>query len=366
MRFKLLVMAMSMLLCGCSTTEREVIEAPPIEWDPPRYTCARTTGPIQIDGKLDEPDWRSVPRTREFGDIRGPGHPRPAHTTRASMLWDDDYLYVGAALEEPHVWATLTERDSVIYYDDDFEVFIDPDGDTHEYYELEINALGTEWDLFLGRPYRDGGPADHDWNIEGLISAVQVDGTLNDPGDTDRGWVVEIAFPWAALAEFAHRPSPPQPGDLWRLGFSRVDWEVEAIDGNYVKRVDPTSGKTLPENNWTWSQQGLIAMHYPEMWGFVHFTDTPADRLDPAASFELPAGERAGWALRRLYYAQSAWRADHRGYADDARQLDLGIETVDEFSWPPQITIVEAGYVALIHGVDGGSLSIDHEGRLRR
>ena len=72
------------------------------------------------------------------------------------MLWDDTYLYVGALLEEPHVWATLTQHDSVIFHDNDFEVFIDPDGDNHEYCEIEINALNTEWDLFLNKPYRDG------------------------------------------------------------------------------------------------------------------------------------------------------------------------------------------------------------------
>ena len=75
------------------------------------------------------------------------------------MLWDDDFFYIAAALEEPHVWATLTEHDSVIFQDPDFEVFLDPDGDNHSYYEIEINALGTVWDLRLVKPYRDGGPA---------------------------------------------------------------------------------------------------------------------------------------------------------------------------------------------------------------
>jgi len=75
------------------------------------------------------------------------------------MLWDDTYFYVAAQLEEPDVWATLTQRDTVIFYDNDFEVFIDPDGDTHNYYELEVNAFGTLWDLMLLTPYRDGGPA---------------------------------------------------------------------------------------------------------------------------------------------------------------------------------------------------------------
>ena len=63
------------------------------------------------------------------------------------MLWDDEYFYFAAELIEDQIWATLTERDSVIFYDNDFEIFIDPDGDSHQYYEFEINALNTVWDL---------------------------------------------------------------------------------------------------------------------------------------------------------------------------------------------------------------------------
>ena len=121
-----------------------------------------------------------------------------------------DYLYVGADLEEPDVWATLTTRDSVIYQENDFEIFIDPDGDTHEYYELEINALNTVWDLMLVQPYRDGGPAIDAWDIAGLKTAVHVRGTLNRPGDKDDGWSIEIAMPWKVLAEAAPGARAPR------------------------------------------------------------------------------------------------------------------------------------------------------------
>ncbi len=56
-------------------------------------------------------------------------------------------------LGEPAIWGKLTKRDAIIYKDNDFEVFIDPDGDGLNYYELEINALGTIMDLFLKKPY---------------------------------------------------------------------------------------------------------------------------------------------------------------------------------------------------------------------
>ena len=121
-----------------------------------------------VDGRLDDAGWRDAPWTAEFVDIEGEARPRPALRTRAKMLWDDAFFYVGAELVEPHLWATLTRHDAVIFQDHDFEFFIDPNGDSHEYYEFEINALGTGWDLLLPRPYKDGGRAVHDWEIPGL------------------------------------------------------------------------------------------------------------------------------------------------------------------------------------------------------
>ena len=70
------------------------------------------------------------------------------------MLWDDEALYIAAEIEEPHVWATITEHDAVIFQDPDFEVFLDPDGDNHNYAELELNAKNTTWDLLLTKPAR--------------------------------------------------------------------------------------------------------------------------------------------------------------------------------------------------------------------
>ena len=184
---------------------------------PPKgYVCLRAGQPIVIDGKLDDAAWRVAPWTDDFVDIEGDAKPKPRFRTRVKMLWDDVFFYVGAQMEEPHVWATLTKHDSVIFHDNDFEVFIDPNGDNHEYYEFEINALNTGWDLLLPQPYRDGGKAVNSWEIPGLKTAVHVDGTLNDPRDVDRGWSVEMAFPWSVLKELAYRPAPPCAGGSYR------------------------------------------------------------------------------------------------------------------------------------------------------
>jgi hypothetical protein len=195
------------------------------------------------------------------------------------MLWDDRYLYIAAALDEPHVWGTLTERDAIIFYDNDFEVFIDPDGDAREYYEIEINALNTVFDLLLMRTYIDGGPALHEWNLEGLKTAVHVDGTLNDPADLDAGWSVELALPWSSLAEYAHQPTPPRDGNTWRMNFSRVEWRHRTVAGRYQKIPDTA------EDNWVWSPQGKINMHLPQHWGYVVFSTSS---MQPQSSRAAP------------------------------------------------------------------------------
>jgi Carbohydrate family 9 binding domain-like len=231
-----------------------------------RYTALRAPKPIKIDGRLDDAAWSRAPWTSDFVDIEGDAKPKPRFRTRAKMMWDDRYLYIGAELDEPHVWGTLTKHDSVIFRDNDFEVFIDPNGDTLEYYEFEMNALNTGWDLFLDKPYSKGGRARNEWEIPGLKTAVKVWGTLNDPSDRDRGWTLEIAMPWKALAEYAHRPSPPHHGDEWRINFSRVEWQHRIVDGKYEKVPD------TKEDNWVWSPQGVINMHVPEKWGYVRFS----------------------------------------------------------------------------------------------
>lgn len=158
---------------------------------PRAYACTRAKGPVHLDGDLSKSVWEASAWSEPFLDIEGPNKPPPVHRTRMKMLWDDTHLYVGAYLDEPHVWATLTERDSVIFQDNDFEIFLDPDGDHHAYLEVEINALGTVWDLLLTKPYRDGGKALTGYDLKGLRTAVMVRGTLNDPTDIDDGWGVE-------------------------------------------------------------------------------------------------------------------------------------------------------------------------------
>jgi hypothetical protein len=282
---------------------------------PKGYVCYRTTAPIRVDGAITDAEWAAAPWTDAFVDIEGDKQPKPRFKTRVKMLWDDEALYIAAELEEPHVWATLTEHDSVIFHDNDFEVFLDPDGDNHLYGELELNALNTTWDLLLTKPYKDGGKAVNAWEITGLKTGVKINGTLNDSRDKDTGWTLEIKWPWKGLKELSGVAMPPRDGDQWRINFSRVEWPLAVVDGAYR----PVAGRR--ENNWVWSPQGVVNMHRPETWGYVQFSTGAPGRASFKPDVTLPARR---W-LHTVYYAQGEFRKSHGRWAT----------TLAELAWPP-------------------------------
>ena len=305
---------------------------------PRSYVCYRAAAAPQIDGRLDDAAWQTVPWTDRFVDIEGDRRPLPRYRTQVKMLWDDEHFYIAVQMEEPHVWGTLTKHDSVIFHDNDFEVFLDPDGDNHEYYELEINALNTTWDLFLPKPYKDGGRADNSWEIPGLKTAVHCRGTLNDAGDEDQGWDLEIAIPWTSLREFANRPAPPRSGDQWRINFSRVEWRHEVADGKYQKIANSR------EDNWVWSPQGISDMHRPERWGYVQFSSDPPG----TSQFTIDLTAKGRDALMEVYHHQKAFFQQHKRWASSLSELGVDPLAASGASKPLQIHPTARGFHAML------------------
>lgn len=268
---------------------------------PRTYIANKTYDTIIVNGKADEVAWNKAQWSNVFIDIEG--KKKPDYDTRMKMIWDTKNVYVFAQFQEPHVWATLKQRDTIIFYNNDFEIFIDPDGDTHNYYEYEMNALNTIWDLFLSKPYRNHGKILGGWDFKGLQSAVDVQGTLNNPSDVDQGWSVEVAIPWSFVTEPGGKTKIPE-NEYWRMNFSRVNWEFDIINGRYYRKKDPKTKAFLSEKNWVWSPQGVINMHEPEHWGYVYFSTEEIGTVKP---FEIPKDEHIKWYLYELFreYSQS-------------------------------------------------------------
>ncbi len=270
-----------LLVSGCDTSQLVKLETLEL---PHLYIANTTEYPPVIDGKINPTEWDHAPWSEPFIDIEGVIQPK--FSTRFKLLWDTEHLYILAQLEEPHIWGTLKQRDTVVFYNNDFEVFIDPDGDTHKYMEIEINALNTVWDLFLERPYRNKVKADNGWDIDQLQTAVGHRGTLNNPSDTDQDWVIEMALPWKSLDRGIPTSSLPV-NEFWRMNFSRVQWEFELQNSQYQRKKN-AQGNFLPEHNWVWSPQGVINMHEPEHWGYVYFSEGNAPSHKIARPEEAP------------------------------------------------------------------------------
>ena len=266
-----------------------------------RYTCYRTNQSIEIDGNLNKAVWNKALKSPRFVDMATgtPGF----YDTRMAALWDENYLYIGFWVEEPFIEAHHTERDAVIFQENDVEVFIDG-GDC--YYELELNALGTLYEVFFiwRDAYKRGGRFDvhefdvherqsftfggdydrhpasfwkgthprgirwafTDWDFPGLKVATQIDGTLNDSSDIDKGWTAEIALPWSGMNWLANgRSLPPQDGDTWRIFFGRFQKLLNA--GKEVQ----------PHPAWVLSSHGIYDTHQPDRFPYITFSQTSID-----------------------------------------------------------------------------------------
>jgi hypothetical protein len=251
-----------------------------------RYTAYRTADAIHIDGKLDEPAWRAAAQSPRFVDILT-GAPA-LHDTRASVIWDDQNLYVAYRIEEPRVHAKYTNHNDPIYYDNDVELFI---AGRDAYYEFEVTAFNTVYEVFFIwndayekngfaaapefaraklKPFNGVGFKNHprggrlgnfDWTFPAKKTAVAIDGTVNDDGDKDRGWTVELAFPWSGMKWLATdgRSLPPKDGDVWRMDFSRF---------NTYKAPPPAKDS----GGWVWSRHGIWDSHIPECFPFIRFS----------------------------------------------------------------------------------------------
>jgi cellulose/xylan binding protein with CBM9 domain len=268
------------------------LQYPPCkEEDIPHYNAYKVSSPPNIDGRLDESVWQLAPTSPQFRNLISGAN--TIHDTKAAVLWDDEYLYIAYWIEEPDVQATLTERDALIYQNNDVELFI---AGKDAYYEFEINSFGTIYEVFFiwkesdsykngiydsmpefssdqaGRkPFSGVGYQPHprgarigywNWDFPGLISAVHVDGTINDDRDRDRGWTVELALPWSgmdALALSDKRSLPPQDKDIWRMDFSRF---------NQYKEAPPADDS----GGWAWSPHGVWDSHVPECFTYIHFS----------------------------------------------------------------------------------------------
>lgn len=188
------------------------------------FECRWATSPPKIDGKLDDAAWKDAQVIEEFTSAwLPPAQRKPPTATKARLLWDREYLYFSAEMEDWDVFANVTEQDGAIWTCDVFELFFKPAKDKPGYYELEVNAANGKLDMFL--PSRGAGhynrfAKERDFHIE---SAIEVRGTINNWSDRDKGWTVEARMPWRDFLPTGGRPAP---GETWMHSLCRYDYSI--------------------------------------------------------------------------------------------------------------------------------------------
>lgn len=338
MRHSLLFFCLMITALGYSQQARE----------PNIYRCDRTYSKITIDGNINDPVWQNAQFSDLFQDIEGEKKLMPTYATRVKMLYDNEFLYVAAWMEEPHLCGWIEKDESVIFYDNDFEIFLDFDNDGLNYREWEINTLGTAWDLMLTAPYRSGGQPLTSYNLTGIKYAIQTYGTINDPSDIDSCWTLEVAIPIRTIIEGRNSKYGNIKGKAWRINFSRVEWDYDIVEDGY-KKVNK------PEHNWVWSPQQTINMHKPEYWGWVWFapnenTETPiADELDPLWEERI--------LLCDIYEAIGRYRKENKAIPENLELLDI-------FK-PEGVEYILTGKIFRLEWKDKGCM-LDHTGRFFR
>ena len=195
------------------------IEAAPA---PPAAECRWADGPITLDGKADEPAWKTAQVIDNFGQSWEAKPAALRGKTKAKLLWDREYIYFHADMNDQDLFADVTKHDGAIWETDAFELFFRPGPDKPGYFEFEVNAANAVFDAFFPKvDVADIGQfiGRGEFRVE---TKVALRGTLNKRDDVDKGWGVEGRIPWA---DFARAGGRPEPGEQWRFSLMRCNYD---------------------------------------------------------------------------------------------------------------------------------------------
>lgn len=154
-----------------------------------KISTIKTKNSIKIDAELNEADWENVPVAKDFFMMDPDnGKPEPnERKTEVKVLYDDDAIYIGAILydNEPHtILKEITERDKD-GTSDYFGAFINGFNDGQQSYCFYVGPTNCQSDCIQGAQGGEDYSWDSIWESETKL--------------TDKGWVVEMKIPYAAL-----------------------------------------------------------------------------------------------------------------------------------------------------------------------
>ena len=193
----------------------------------PSFECRWAASPPIIDGRADEAVWQQAAVVDRFAQSWLAGAPAAKQGTRVRLLWDREYIYFFAEMDDTDVTAEVREHDGPLWRNDVFEIFLKPSEQHAGYYEFEVNPFEAVFDAFFPTPESRRDPAQIRRDRFHVEAKVVVHGTLNNSTDRDTGWSVEGRIPWSDLNATGGRPAP---GETWGVNLARVDGKDSATE----------------------------------------------------------------------------------------------------------------------------------------
>ncbi len=189
-----------------------------------------TVESISIDGKLDEVAWENAPIATNFIMFEPDnGKPIPeGKKTEIKVLYNNDAIYIGAMMydDEPNkILKEISQRDN-FGTADIFGVFVNGFNDGQQNFEFFVSAADVQGDCIM----TDAIGEDYSWDAVWLSKARI----------TDKGWIVEIKLPYAALRFSAENKQ------TWGINFFR---EVKRERKKYTWNLIDTKIGTFTQQN---------------------------------------------------------------------------------------------------------------------
>ncbi|ORX94000.1 hypothetical protein K493DRAFT_302319 [Basidiobolus meristosporus CBS 931.73] len=342
---------------------------------PKTYTSYRRSGTIEIDGKLDEEAWDRAPWTETFGNVFGEDEqfPRPPENieTKVKLIWDDQYLYVGALLLDPVIRALENEAVLGEVFDDNtFQLYLDHDRTNHNYKVIQMNPNGVYkssiynkppsddgyeswWDLgpdFEFKIYTHGEVNNKDWkpvedgywSVEMKIPLDRLSARVFDSLGIKKRAEETSAMPTYMGLNFLRTGFPPKGVVNIQAQSTTVQSTVSSFFlfglGNFntlLKRHE-----VGPKYQTSWSPLHSNDIHHPELWGQVMFRNT----TNTYKPFVPDQSYPTRFALMQIYYGEKAYAATHDGvYTENYQDLDIDVQLVEDCIGPLKIRTSDDG-----------------------
>lgn len=281
-------LALLALLCAPPLVAQVLAVPEPTEATRKRLTARRATGKITIDGRLDEPDWRTAPVATDFVQTRPDYVPSTQYPTEVRVLYDADNLYIAGFNRDSAGLSSMRmtdlRRDFEPPETDDFAVTLGPLGDRRTAYQFHVSPLASQGDV---QAFDGGESFNFNWDAVWRTRTTRA----------DSGWIAEIAIPWRSL----------------RYARNQSTWDMNVVR---------STRRAAQFSSW---------MPYPRQ--FTSWRLTYAGALDSI----MPPPPRTNLRIRP--YALATGQRDRTPGANNASTFDIGGEVI----WAPSAnTLLEA------------------------